>query len=480
MSHVGTISSRPRLTSDLTFYTQRVNLSSRLDLERLEVPNPNIPLDIVNLPFRDERLWDLMATDPVIAASQDSRRTMVLGGGWRLNPGEGEGSEELFQVWSAVLHQHKTHTLIWLTLSTRFPGWQPFEIVGGLRKIDGRTLFVPVKIKSALAHEFRFTATSNLIWRPPGLPAQGFNMGSLQAQMKWFLPTPGALPGRPYGRPVLGHLIPHHDSSTFIRDQGRVQLVRAAGFLKAERRGGDPLKVAAAGLNDKEAAATEAIAGDLRDVLSTFHATGVLIPPPGWNITWESLVPAIEAWLSVFRYHDDLTREHLLGGTSSGRSSSSSGGARASMEVDERTKLRLAKIDAAQACEEISSRLFRPWSAWWGDQVHPAFRRTTDRPRLEDVPATALPRLSFPSLMVPDLDVLAALREAGVEGEMKIDAEDLARAGSLNLVPEGEEGPFVDLQKQAPPSPLGPEMPEDRPEPPDDEADEDEDQDVSD
>lgn len=478
MPHVAT-TGRPRLNSDLTFYTQRVNLASRIDLEHLEIPNPNIPVGSgVDLRYTDERLWEWMFSDVVVAAAADSRRTMVLGGGWQLSPGEGDGAEELFQVWSEILQGHKMSTLIWRVLLSRFTGWAPFELVGGLRKIDGRTLFVPIRIKSAIAHEFRFTATSNLVWRPPGILPQGFNMRTVQAQMKWFTPTPGALPGHPYGHPVLGHLILHNYSSDVLQVQGRVSLSRAAGFLKASRTDGKILSNSASGLDAKSAASTLAIMKDLREFLDLFQSSGVLIEPRGWKIAWESLVPAIEGWLSIFRYQDDGTSRYLLGGTSSGRSSDSSGGSRSASEVDERTALRLAKIDAAQACEEISTRLFHPWTVWWGDQIHSTFRRTGDRPRLQDVPLAALPKISFPSLDVPDLESLAALKATGVKGDLKIDAADIARAGNLNLIPEGEEGAFIDLEKQAPPSPLGPELPEERPDPPDDEDEDDEDQDV--
>lgn len=469
MPHFPIKTSRPALGSDLTIFTQRVPLGDRKLLEHWEVPNPNIPL-VGDLAFHDERIWAVMFSDPVVAAAVESRRTMVLGGGWHLEPGTGDGSEELFQTWSRVLEEHKTSTLVWRTLLSRFTGWSPFEVVGGLRRIEGRDLFVPVKIKNAIPQEFRWTARGpNLVWRPPGLPPVRYLMRFLQPTMKWFTPAPGALPGHPYGHATLGDLILHNYAGTLLMDQGRVQMSRAVGYLQAVRETVSDLNKQAGGLGSKDAKRTEAMAKEIQEVIHHWQATGVLIVPPGWSFSWEALPSAVRDWLNLFTYQDDRVRELLVGGTSSGRNSDSSGGSRSASEVDERSALRRAKIDAEQACEEIRMRLFAPWSEWWGDQIHPAFAGTDPNRQGGNVPAAALPRISFPALHPPDLEVLAALKSAGVKGEMRIAAEDLARSGNLNLIPDGEEGPFMDLKKSAPPSPIGPELPESRPGEPDEE-----------
>ena len=463
MPHLPIKTSRPALGADLTIFTQRVPLGDRKLLESWEIPNPNIPL-VGDLAFRDERIWPVMFSDPVVAAAVDSRRTMVLGGGHHLEPGEGDGSEELFQTWSRVLEEHKTSTFIWRTLLSRFTGWTPFEIVGGLRRIENRDLFVPIKIKNAIPQEFRWTARGpNLVWRPPGLPPVRYLMRFLQVRMKWYTPAPGALDGHPYGHATLGDLILHNYAGTLLMDQGRVQMSRAVGYLQATRDKVSDLKSQAAGLGAKDAIATEKIAEEIQAVIQHWQATGILIVPKNWSFKWEALPSAVTDWLSLFTYQDDRVRELLVGGTSSGRTSDSDGGSRSASEVDERSALRRAKIDAAQACEEIKLRFFLPWSEWWGDQIHPSFVRIDPNRQGGKVPAAALPRISFPALKAPDLEILAALKATGVKGEMRINAEDLARSGNLNLIPEGEEGAFVDLQKSAPPSPIGPELPEERP-----------------
>ena len=482
-----TFPSRPtRSSSDIR---REIAPSSSHAIDRDQMlPNPWIPPAFVpkGEPV-DEREWLRIERNAAVSGALRARKARLLGDGVVLEPGEGDGSEELFEWWKAVLEELPMMTILDLAFAIIPRGWRPFENVGADRQIEGRQYFVPVQVTDPLSWHFRWTAGGDLIFCPPLEQPKGYRMRTLSAMLKWWAPKAGSLSNR-YGYPMHADYQERYWSFTELSDAGLVQIKQAAGFLKVKT----PFALGKA-LSSGEVERLSQLRTAIEDMMRVLQATGVLVEGDDMLTEWVSLVAAIDKWISLFRWFDDVARGFYQGGNLSTMVSGATGSLAAG-EVQERQGLSLAAVDGTIIEQEFRAGWLRPWSARNAAIIAPAaFPGVGMTPRLEDVPLVAVPRLSFAALhkiRPEDLELLRLFTEIGVidaeeaseevgpgdeeaarpaDRLARIDADHHLRMSRWRLLAEGEAGATLDLARKEMPAALSPAVPGALPDDPDEE-----------
>lgn len=440
------------LNRELTSWTSRVPDPSRREWRDWPVENPWIPAGILGPEdYPDERHWLAMERDPAIKGAMNTRIAHLLGGGVRLERGEGDGAEELFDFWSWALPELPMMTIYAIALRSKFRGWECFETRGAWREWEGKRVYVPAVLYDGLTWQFRWTVGRDLAHMPGGAINALYRMQTLPAQMKWWTPRCGGL-SNPYGEPMHGYYCILDYAARQLSESGLVQIGQAQGFLKVAHTLGLDGE-----MTSQDEAISRAAIAKLKNILAELRASGILWVPEGWDVSWEALTAAVAEWRDLFRYFGDEARSYYSGGNLTSQVSGSTG-SRAIGEVQERQALRLAQLDAQELAFSIRSWM-RAWSAWNAETLSSSFRAQGLTPSLLDVPMAAVPRLVFRGLnrlRKEQIDFVLAMSKIGVEGDLSTDAAELFDRAEIPLLDEDQDGPTLDLAKQVPPpSPFG-------------------------
>ena len=447
----------------LTTYTTRIVDPSDPQWRDQPVPNPWLPPEILeDGGWMDERVFIGVERNPAVKGAMASRIAKLLAGGVRLERGEGPGAAELHDVWSEHLAELPMTTLIALAMRGIFRGHEIFEAQGAWVPWSGKRgrplLFLPVVLRDALTWQFRFTAGRDLIYQPGGLATKGWRMEALPARMKWWTPCYGSL-GNPYGEPLHGYYLFRDYVYRKLSDAGFVQIRQAQGFLKVVHDFASP----GSDLSAEGEVLSAAAVAKIRSIIDDLQATGVLWQPAGWDVGWEALSGAVDGWIRVFNYFDDDARSFYSGSNLATQARGTATG-RAGGEVQERSVMDLAKVDAEMFGEQFRG-FMRAWSAFNASRISRDFQPSAATARLDDVPMRAVPRVNFRGLSkvrTEDLKALEIVLKTGVvpaeDGTAtRVDVNELLDQIRVPLLDEDQDGPTLDLSRQVPaPSPFGP------------------------
>jgi hypothetical protein len=413
----------------------------------------------------DERQWEAIERTPSVSAAIRARKARLLGDGVVLEPGEGDGAEELHEWWSWVLQELPLTAILDTALRSVARGWQPFENVGAFREMDGRRYFIPVKVEDALSWHFSWTGRGDLIFCPGGtIEAKGYRRRALPAQMKWWTPRCGVVKN-PYGRPMHYDYLARSWAYVELCDAGFAAIKQSQGFLKIAHDLG-----LGQAITEGDRVKIEETRAYLLEIIAELQASGILLAPIEWDADWVALTSALDGWIKLWRWFDDGASSYYSGGNLQSMVSGNTG-SRAVGEVQERLALALAAGDGACIEHEFRAGLLRPWTAFNASIIAPQiFPGTGITPRAEDIPLAVLPRLSFKALhrIGPDaLELLRTFADIGVvDGEVENDDEGEERQvltgarvdvdhhldlAGWRLLAEDDVSSFLDLAKTDPP-----------------------------
>lgn len=397
-----------------------------------------------------------MKAHPTIRSAIEKRITLALSKGAKLQPGRGDQAARVFDVWSAVVERLPFFSFLETGFDSVFTGWHPVEVLADRapQRIESAEVRMPRDLVAAENHHFSFTLGRDLVVKPPGRISDWkiWRLSSLGARLKWALFQQGT--AMPYGESILGYLTVAHYVSTILRDVGVIQLRRGAGIpVVEEKAGASGLQGAKERETQGEAATSDNVTTTLQDFIDTLDGTGVIKVPRGWSFGFESVQGVFEGWVKVFQWDADTLNSAILGGNLLGQISGASG-SRAAGEVQLQVSIAQARTDARKVAELVRRRLFWPWTALNASAF--GFPTASLSPSLDDVPLEALPRIEFPNLRRPNLELLAILLDKvrlkpELADKFRLNLDTIADDGDLERLLEGQDGPFPDLARQPPP-----------------------------
>ena len=419
-------------------------------ISRLAIPNTNV-VPLPDASFHDERVFRQMRSSPAVLSACEARIRNLFGGGWDLEMGdpEAEGAAEIHGYWSQVLAGLPFGAILKMVANATFDGWRCFEIGAADAQFEGRAVIVPDWIEDRPTHRYQFLASKDLL-QLSGLGAPQsvwLTSSSLVHRMKWFTPTNAV--ANPYGDALLGFLMLHNYLALRFLDVGTGQVQQATGLMKVKQVLGkmETGGTGEAAGKDRVREAMLDIQTELETTLEILRADGIWIEPPGWISEWNDNSGSVDAWVQIWKYSDDLTREVIAGGVD--QLSGGPVGSLARSKTHREGGLDAARVDGEMVNEQTRLRLFWPWTAWNLDQITGRqVRSLGGRRSLRDVDPAALPRLRFRRCASVDHEILAVLLSHGSDGSdgsgaLKIDAAALARDGHIPLMAEGDEGPAL-------------------------------------
>lgn len=461
---------RGDLARGITPYTSLVIDQTNRVTRDMILENPWIEPAAVPLgSVADETHWLTMESDPAVSGAIAARIAQLLGGGVKLEAGEGEGAQELLEFWEDMLGELPLVTMSALGLMAFFRGWRPFEIIGANRPWNGRTAFAPVVVRNALSWHFRWTVGRDLVYRPGGAfgltgriyrrSGPGGMPTGLGGLMKWFCPAMGDL-SDPYGFPLHRNWMAMDVAHRELSAIGMTHIRMSQGVLKVDE--GEGLGDA---FNEQDEAKIQAVAARVKSFIDEMQSGGAIVKPAGWDLDWLALPQAVGGWVGLFEFFRNAALSYYAQSNLSTSASGASGN-RALALVQDAVGRRVAKLDACQYQEAFRAWL-RAWSAANASVVAPgAFPGIGVRPQLLDVPLRAVPHLVFNSLnriTSEDLAVLTAVREIGVEmpegltedeeraARIMVDVNSMLRTHNFRMVGENEVGAILDFSTQTVP-----------------------------
>lgn len=391
----------------------------------------------------DERAFDAMRQTGPVGAAEQHRITSLLGEGWRLRKGTGDGAEEMHSFWSAALAELDTAAILRDALKMELEGWKVFECVGDIRQWEGRDVFMPVAVAEVDSWDFRYTRSGDLVDLAGRASGSGRHERWLTstnpvARAKWWRPSFGSSRGA-YGDALGVKLAPTFLSLLNAMIQGFAQALRAQGFLMVERDGGGAVeKQTRSQYRDDR----PVLSATIREALSELSSTGMLQVPSGYRVSWEALESAIPHWIDLWNYFADAARELIQGATLTS-SLTGPNGARALGDTHREGEKDIVSCDAHLLAGQLN-RFLMPWSQLNADAI---FRFPRDRRGLAVISAASLPRFEFAAVDVATpAEQQAAAERMRLAKDMniggppaRVDAGTWIRTGRVEFLPEDSE-----------------------------------------
>lgn len=317
------------------------------------------------------------ANCPPLSWGRLAVQNRMLSEGWVIEAGsagtrDAADLRDWTRAWMGRRELRLTETLP-LLCSYIFYGWSPFQQLWGdwtwsrtvTSRRSGRRFKVPSSVIEKDTRMFRFNVDRNLVFTHFGAAREIFpiaerSIRGRNARMSWLTPRRGS-EDIPYGR---GLYRTSGSAAAYLlwRDlwkQWQRGIDRSQGLLIIKRA-----EAISGALNDDE------VTKELEKVVAMANSTGVISPPPGYDISWlENTVAYKEGWKDPLDRVQAYIALSLTGqGLSISLGTGGAQGSRAAGEVEEGRAARWGRGYAIGLAETVTACMIDPALVWnWGD-----------------------------------------------------------------------------------------------------------------